>query len=112
MAKSKGILNAALKALLAGADTTAWLKIPVTFISELAALPDDKQQQLADAPGEQFAELLQQSELSTYNAALAAAGTEQIKILLSNLTKLNRDQIKSLTTLTQDQYEKTLNNSN
>jgi hypothetical protein len=37
MGKRKGVLNAALKALLAGAESSAVVKIPATFVSELAA---------------------------------------------------------------------------
>ena len=81
MAKRKSILNAALKALLAGVQTSAWIKIPATFISEIASLPEDKRNALNAASPEKFAELLTQAELSTTNAALAAVGTEQIKAL-------------------------------
>ncbi len=84
--KRKQILNAALKALLAGAETSAAIKIPATFISELAALPDDKQKVLAELPQEQFNALLTQSELATLNAAEAAAGTKQIKSLIKKLS--------------------------
>ena len=67
IAKRKDILNAALKALLAGVETSAWLKIPATFISELAALPKDKQKELTGLSQEQFNELLTQSKLTTIN---------------------------------------------
>ncbi len=77
--KRKDVLNAALKALLAGAETSAAIKIPATFISELASLPKDKQQNLATLSQQQFNELLTQSELATYNSASAAAGTERIE---------------------------------
>ncbi len=87
MAKSKrkGTLNAALKALLAGAETSALIKIPATFISELAALPDEEQKALAELPQEQFNALLLQSELATINAAEAAVGTKQSKALIKEL---------------------------
>src|SRR3972149_4736716 len=85
MAKRKDYLNAALKALLAGAETSAAIKIPATFISELAALPDDKQKVLAELTPEQFNELLTQSELATINAAASAADTKQIKLLIKEL---------------------------
>ena len=60
MAKSKlkGTLNAALKALLAGAETSAAIKIPATFISEMASLPDDEKKVLAELSQDQFNELL------------------------------------------------------
>ncbi len=84
--KRKKVLNAALKALLAGAETSAAIKIPTAFISELAALPDDKQKVLAELPQEQFNALLTQSELATLNAAEAAVGTKQIKTLIKELS--------------------------
>jgi len=77
--KRKDVLNAGLKALLAGAETSALIKIPATFISELAALSKDKQESLGSLSQEQFNELLTQSELATINAALAAAETRKIK---------------------------------
>jgi len=42
VAKRKDILNAALKALLSAAETSAWVKVPATFIAEIASLPKDK----------------------------------------------------------------------
>ena len=84
--KLKQVINAALKALLAGAETSAAIKIPAAFISELASLPDDKQKALAELPQEQFNALLHQSELATINAADAAAGTKQIKALIKELS--------------------------
>ncbi len=74
MAKSKrkGTLNVALKALLAGAQTSALIKIPATFISELAALPDDEQKVLVELSQGQFNALLTQSELAAINAADSA----------------------------------------
>ena len=84
--KRKQVLNAALKALLAGAETSAAIKIPATFISELAALPDDKKKALAELSQEQFNALLTQSELATLNAAEAAVGTKQIKALIEKLS--------------------------
>ncbi|MHC4212298.1 MAG: tetratricopeptide repeat protein [Planctomycetota bacterium] len=77
--KRKNLLNAALKALLAGAETSAAIKIPATFISELASLNKDTQQSLATLSQQQFNELLIQSELATINAASAAADTKTIK---------------------------------
>ena len=56
--KRKKVLNAALKSLLAGAEISAAIKIPATFISELAGLSDDKQKALAELPQEQFNALL------------------------------------------------------
>jgi len=87
MAKSKrkGTLNAALKALLVGAETSALIKIPATFIAELASLPDKEQKILAELSQDQFNELLLQSELAAINAAEAAAGTIQIKTLIKEL---------------------------
>ncbi len=92
MAKSrrKGTLNAALKALLAGAETSALIKIPATFISELAALPDDEQKALAKLQQEQFNALLTQSELATLNAAEAAADSKQIKELIEKVGIINK----------------------
>ncbi len=85
MAKRKGILNSALKALLAGAETSAAVKIPATFISELASLPDKKQKVLAELSQEQFNALLTQSKLATINAASSAADAKQIKSLIKDL---------------------------
>jgi len=105
MVERKGILNATLKALLAGAEVSALLKIPITFISELASLSKDKRDTLdTTLPSEQFEELLTQSELSTTNAALAAAGTEQIKTLVSELIKLSDEKLNALTKLIQEKY--------
>ena len=87
MGKPKPVLNAGLKALLASAKTSTLGKGAATFTSELAALPDDQQEVLARLTQDQFNELLIQSELSTINAAEAAAGTRQIKELLINLAK-------------------------
>ncbi|MBN1795601.1 MAG: tetratricopeptide repeat protein [Sedimentisphaerales bacterium] len=110
MAERKDILNAILKALLAGVETSAFGKTLFTFISELAALPKEKRRALdASLPDKQFEELLSQSELSTTNAALAAAGTEQIKKLISNLIKLSNEQINALTEITQNEFNSILN---
>jgi len=69
MVEHKDILNATLKALLAGAEVSALLKIPITFISELISLSRDKRDTLdTTLPSEQFEDLLTQSELSTTNA--------------------------------------------
>ena len=95
--KRKHVLNAALKALLAGAETSAAIKIPAAFISELAALPDDKQKVLAELSQEQFNALLTQSELATLNAAEAAVGTKQIKALIKELSaKVDKLTIKGI----------------
>lgn len=104
MAKRKDILNAALKALLAGAETSAWVKIPATFIAEIASLPEDKRDALGTASPDKFDELLAQAELSTTNAALAAVGTEQIKKLVSELNKLSDEKLNALTELIQEKY--------
>ena len=104
MVKRKDVLNAGLKALLAGAETSAWVKIPATFIAELASIPKDEQEKLASTPDEQFDELLRQVEMSTTNAAVAAVGTEQIKKLISNLSQLSHEEMKALTVLTQEKY--------
>lgn len=87
MAKQKQVLNAALKALLAGAETSAAIKIPATFISELASLSDDKQKVLAEFSQEQFNALLTQSELATLNAADAAATSKRIEHFLHEYYK-------------------------
>jgi tetratricopeptide (TPR) repeat protein len=95
MAKRKQILNAALKALLAGLQTSKAIKISSTFISELASLPDDKQKVLGELSQEQFNELLTQSELAALNAADAAVRAQQIKDLVQKLddkaTEILRD---------------------
>ncbi len=105
MVERKDILNATLKALLAGAEVSALLKIPITFISELASLSKDKRDTLdTTLPSEQFEELLTQSELSTTNAALAVAGTEQIKKLMSEFIKLSDEKLNALTELIQEKY--------
>ena len=87
MAKSKrkGTLNAALKALLAGVETSAAIKIPATFISEMASLPDKKQKVLAELSQDQFNALLTQSELATINAADSAATVKEVKGLVQKL---------------------------
>jgi tetratricopeptide (TPR) repeat protein len=85
MAKRKGILNSALKALLAGVETSAAVKIPATFIAELASLPDEKQKVLAELSQEQFNALLTQSQLAAINAASSAADAKQIKSLIKEL---------------------------
>jgi tetratricopeptide (TPR) repeat protein len=76
------ILNAALKALIQGAQTSPIIKIPAAFISELASLPDDKQQVLAKLNQDQFNELLNQSYLATINAAASATQAKKNEILL------------------------------
>jgi len=96
MAKRKQILNAALKALLAGLQTSAAIKIPATFISELASLPDDKQKVLAELSQEQFNRLLTQSELATINAAESAAGAKQIKALVQKLDDKATEMLKDI----------------
>jgi len=107
MAKRKGILNSALKALLAVAETSAWVKIPATFFAEIASLPENKRDALSTASAEKFDELLTQAELSTTNAALAAVGSEQIKLFISNMANLSAEQSDALTKMTQQQYEET-----
>jgi hypothetical protein len=106
MAKGKDILNAALKALLAGAEASAWVKIPATFISEIASLPKDKRDALGKASPEKFDELLAQAELSTTNSALAAVGTEQIKKMIVRLIRLSNEQLNALTEITQKEFER------
>lgn len=109
MARRKDILTITLKAILAGAETSALVKIPATFIAELASLPKEKRSDLdKDIPNEQFDQLLTQAELSTANAALAAAGTEQIKKLVAKLNKLNADELNALAKLTQDKFDQTV----
>ena len=81
MAKGKDILIAALKALLAGAETSAAIKIPATFIAELASLPDEKQKVLAELSQEQFNALLTQSQLAAINAASSAADAKKHRFL-------------------------------
>jgi len=83
--KLKLVLNAGLKALLAGAETSALIKIPATFVSELASLPDEKQKVLGKLSQEQFNELLTQSRMATINAAEAAVGARQIKALIEEM---------------------------
>ncbi len=105
MANNKQILNAILKALLAGANTSAWVKIPATLIVEIAAIPKEKREVLVDtSKTQQFKELLDQEKISSLNSAYAAANTEQIKTLLCNLNKLSIDQTNELTHLTQDLF--------
>jgi len=106
MAKRKEILTAALKALLAGVETSPFLKIPATFIAEIASLSKDKREALdTTLSNEQFEVLLTQSELSTTNAAIAAVGTEQTKKLVSELMRLSNEQIEALTKLTQSEFD-------
>ena len=109
MVKRKDVLTAILKSLLAGAETSALIKISATFIAEIASLSKDKRDALDATPSsKQFEELLTQSELSTTNAALAAVGTEQIKKLVSKLNKLSDEKLNALTELTQQLYEEAL----
>lgn len=99
------LLTAALKAIIAGANTSAFVKIPATFIAELAALSKEKLNGLDSTPSDKFEELLMQSELSTANAALAAVDAEQIKALVAELNRLSTDKLDALTKLTQTQYD-------
>ena len=112
--KRKGILNSGLKALLAGAETSAAIKIPATFISELAGLPDDKQKVLAELSQEQFNQLLTQSELATINAADAAVSTKQnqalIRLLLEKVDRLSIDNIDKKEIKRNSQYDTWNNN--
>ena len=106
MENRPAILNAALKALLAGAETSACLKIPATFIAELAGMSKDQRQTLDPTlPDDRFQQLLTQSELSTGNAALAAVGAQQLKKMIANSFNLTKNQLKNLTTLTQQELE-------
>ena len=107
MAERKDILVAILKALLAGLETSVFVKIPATFIAELAASDKGKVKELGEASGEVFEELLTQMELATTNAAVAAVGNEQIKKLISNFTALTDAKLQSLTKLTQEEFENT-----
>jgi tetratricopeptide (TPR) repeat protein len=114
MATRKDIMNAALKALLKGIDASPWLRVPATFISELAGLPEDKRKDLdaVTSSDEQFEEILTQLHLATTNAALAAVGTEQIKVLVSRMAERSADERDALTGLTQKHYEETLKQKN
>jgi hypothetical protein len=106
MVKRENILNSALKALLAGVETSAAVKIPATFISELASLPKDQRETLGKTPSiEEFETLLMQAELATINAALATVGTDQIKKMVSKLNTLSDDKINYLTALTQNEFD-------
>ncbi len=94
MVDGKGVLNAALKALIAGTETSAAVKIPVTFVSELAALPSKQQEVIAKLSEDQFLELLLQSELATQNAASAAVTAKQNKKLIKEvLAKIDAGEI-------------------
>ena len=92
MAKLKGVLNAGLKALLASAETNAGLKFATTFISELAALPDDKQKDIAGLSQEQFNQLLNQSEL-------AACDAKQAKALVENFADKALEMLEDIVEL-------------
>lgn len=87
MVKRKDILIALLKGLIAGAETSALGKIVATFVAELASMSKDKEEALEALPEEKFDELLTQSKLATTNAASAAAGTEQIKEKIDELSE-------------------------
>ena len=97
-AKRKKILHASLKALIAGAETSGFIKIPAVFISELASLPISQQETLGAIPQDEFNELLTQIELATLNSAVSAANTEQIKALVQILT----DKVGALATELKD----------
>ena len=77
--KRKGILNAGLKALLAGVEASPWIKIPATFVSELAALPGDKQKELGGLSQQEFNNWLEESGVATAEAA------EEIKDIVKGL---------------------------
>jgi len=77
--KRKHVLNAALKALLAGAKASPWLKIPATFVSELAALPEDEQEKLGGLSQEEFNKWLSESGVAT------ARGVEEVKELVQEV---------------------------
>jgi hypothetical protein len=85
MAKRKDILNAALKALIAGAETSAAIKIPAAFISELASLSADQQEKLGTITQDKFNELINHIDLATLNSAISAVNTEQIKTQVKEL---------------------------
>lgn len=104
MAVRKDYLTAILKSLLAGAETSALVKIPATFIAELASLDKAKLKELDEA-SEQFDELLTQAELSTYNAAKTAVSCEQIKKLVSNLISLTDKKLEALAKLTEKEFK-------
>jgi tetratricopeptide (TPR) repeat protein len=98
--KRKDVLVALLKGLIAGAETSALGKIVTTFIAELASMSEDKEEALDALPEEDFNELLMQSRMATINSASAAAGTEQIKEKIEELSRkfdevINRDIRKS-----------------
>ncbi|MHC5061440.1 MAG: tetratricopeptide repeat protein [Planctomycetota bacterium] len=77
--EKKGILNAGLKALLAGAEVSPWLKIPVTFVSELAALPEDEQNKLGELSQDEFNTWLSGSGVAT------ARGVKEVKGLVQEI---------------------------
>ncbi|MCK5000758.1 MAG: hypothetical protein KAS23_14545, partial [Anaerohalosphaera sp.] len=106
MAKRKDLLNAALKALLAGVEVTAFGKITATFIAELAALPADEKKKMAGLGQEEFEKLLVQSEMASYNAAVAAVGVGQIKKMVCNSFKLSKKELTALSDLTQEEFER------
>lgn len=83
--KRKKVLHAGLKALIAGAETSAAIKIPAAFISELASLPAGQQEALGAISQDEFNKLLTQTELATLNSAVSAANTVQIKALVQKL---------------------------
>ena len=85
--KRKHVLNAALKALIEVVQTTKAVKFSVKFISELAALPEDKQEELSRLSPEQFEEMLTQSELAAVNAALAVVEIKRVKGIVEKLTE-------------------------
>ena len=105
MVERKDILVAALKGLLAGVETSVIGKILCTFIAELASSDKSNLKELSEASPEQFEELLTQMELSATNAAVAAAGNEQVKKLVSNLIGLTDDKLQALTELTQQEFK-------
>ena len=79
--KRKHVLNAALKALIAGAETSTGIKIATTFISELAALPEDKQKELGGLSQEQFNQWVTESDVAT------AEVTEETRDIVKEISK-------------------------
>ena len=97
MANPKDILNAILKSLIAGFETSALVKVPATFISQLASLPIDEKEKLAKLDQDQFTTLMEQLDLVADNTEVTV---KQNKALLEQLLRMveNLQNISQSTT--------------
>ena len=116
LGKLQGIGGVVLKAIIAGYDDLldekyirALLKIPATFVAELAGMDTDKLKSIRQLDKERFEEMMQQSELATWNAAKAASNTTQLLELVQKLSYLGGEYLKALQTLNDQQWHESIN---